>query len=114
MDAFAERPYVDPAKHGLTPLGEIDRPDVDYEFEIFASWKHEDGRLFWADDSGCSCPAPFEDYKTLADLQIGTAKECAAAIDRWIDDSYASDWAKAEMRKSGIALKERIRQAVRS
>ena len=43
----------------------IARPD---EAKTFVVWKHKDGRVFWAHDSGCSCPSPFEDYNNLSDL----------------------------------------------
>lgn len=60
--------YYQPEKFGLTLLDEIDDPQACYSFDILAVWQHEDGRLFWASDSGCSCPSPFEDFTSLDDL----------------------------------------------
>lgn len=53
--------YYNPAKYGLTPIGEIDWSDGNYVFDLTVVWQGEDGRFWRGDDSGCSCPAPFED-----------------------------------------------------
>lgn len=53
--------YYDPEKFGLTTIGEIDWSDGGYEFDLTVVFKREsDGRFVYAEDSGCSCPAPFE------------------------------------------------------
>lgn len=55
--------YYDPAKHGLEIVGSIEEDDLDYEFNIFLVLKHtESGKVFYCDDSGCSCPTPFEGF----------------------------------------------------
>lgn len=61
-------PYYDPEKFDLAIVHEIDDPNASYEYETMVLWRHADGRLFYATDSGCSCPTPFEDFKTLNDL----------------------------------------------
>ena len=58
----------DPEKYGLEIVGSLDDPDACYSFNILLVWQHADGRLFYATDSGCSCPSPFEGYKSLDDL----------------------------------------------
>ena len=53
-----------------------------WEFDMFAIWTN--GRsLFWATDSGCSCPMPFEDYNSAEDLTRATYKELVTAINSW-------------------------------
>lgn len=77
-------PYYHPESLGLTPVSSVDLGEV-YEFDIFVVWT--DGRtLYWADDSGCSCPIPFEDITTVADLQTGSAAECLRAFDAWLNE----------------------------
>lgn len=61
--------YHQPEKFGLTVVAEVDA-GASYEFDMTVVWKHEDGRLFWATDSGCSCPSPFEAYTSLDDLSV--------------------------------------------
>lgn len=61
-------PYYQPEAFGLTQIGLLDDPNACWSFNYLAVWQHEDGRVFWAQDSGCSCPSPFEDYNSLDDL----------------------------------------------
>ena len=61
--------YYQPEEFGLKKVAEYEQPDMSYEFAMAVVWEHEEsGRLYWATDSGCSCPSPFEDYTTLESL----------------------------------------------
>lgn len=54
--------YSNPENCGLKLLGGL-YEDLCYEFNDLIVLKHkESGKLFWATDSGCSCPTPFEGY----------------------------------------------------
>lgn len=53
--------YYDPEKFGLTKVAEIDTAGG-YEFDITVVFRKEDGSFWYAQDSGCSCPTPFEDH----------------------------------------------------
>lgn len=54
--------YSSPEKFGLTTIGEVDWSSGSYEFDLTVVWKREsDGKFVYAEDSGCSCPSPFED-----------------------------------------------------
>jgi hypothetical protein len=44
--------YYDPAKFGLTPIGEIDFSSGSYEFDILAVWRDHSGAFRWGRDSG--------------------------------------------------------------
>lgn len=59
--------YYYPEDYDLTVVAEIDNGES-YEFDKVVVWKHKDGTLYWQEDSGCSCPTPFEDYSDLASL----------------------------------------------
>lgn len=88
MIDYDENIYDYPEKHGLTLVEAIDDPDACYSFGIFALWRHEDGRLFYAQDSGCSCPSPFETYDSLNDLTELTNnswKDFEKAVNEWQD-----------------------------
>lgn len=55
--------YYDAADYGYELVAEMDDETLSYEFHMLVVWRRiSDGRLFWAEDSGCSCPSPFEDY----------------------------------------------------
>lgn len=74
--------YCDPEAFGLTTVGEIDWTDADYEFDLTAAWVDASGHYYWADDSGCSCPTPFEDITSLSDLQSGSLDALLAHLRR--------------------------------
>lgn len=66
-------PYNNPDKFGLTPVAMVDwlGDDACYEFSMTQVWfDQEEKKFYWADDSGCSCNAPFE-YFEEGDLRSG-------------------------------------------
>jgi hypothetical protein len=70
--------------------------DLSYEFDEFIVWRDAAGAFLWASDSGCSCPAPFEDV-TLQDLGKGTAAHAHAALDKWAGSDPAKLSSMAEL-----------------
>lgn len=65
---YGNDPYNNPQAFGLEIIGTLDDPEACYSFDYLIVWKHTDGRVFYAQDSGCSCPSPFEDFGSLDDL----------------------------------------------
>ena len=65
---YFEDVYSSPERYGLRILDEIDDPEASYSFDMLVVWQHEDGRLFWGGDSGCSCPSPFEGQDSIDNL----------------------------------------------
>lgn len=70
--SWDNNPYDNPENFGLTLVAEMSWHAPCYDFDYTVAWQGEDGTLYWASDSGCSCPSPFEDYSTLEDLTTGT------------------------------------------
>jgi len=59
---YYNRPYNKPELYGFETLDEIDIDQESYQFNIIAVLRRKsDGTLWWAHDSGRSCPNPFED-----------------------------------------------------
>lgn len=55
--------YSSPERVGLEVVGEVSFDDDSYQFDLGVVWWHPERRVFfYAEDSGCSCPSPFEDY----------------------------------------------------
>ena len=55
--------YYDPADFGLVLVETLDEAGLSYEYNTLIVLQHTASkRLFWASDSGCSCPTPFENY----------------------------------------------------
>lgn len=77
--------YGQPEAFGLTLVGCASDDTMDYQFDMFAVWQDRDGVFYWAEDSGCSCPSPFENFTRLdyEDVTKGTASQCHGALDDW-------------------------------
>jgi hypothetical protein len=66
--SYGEGPFDKPQDFGLEIIHTI-AAEPDYSFDMLVVWNRlSDGALFFAQDSGCSCPSPFEEYYTLDDL----------------------------------------------
>ena len=62
--------YYSPEDLGLESIASLDLDNEPYQFDIVAVWRHtETGRVYWATDSGCSCPSPFENFNKLEDFE---------------------------------------------
>lgn len=75
--------YYNPEKFNLEIVIVLDEEYLSYEFNMFVVWKDTNGGLYYATDSGCSCPSPFEDYTSLADLTFATKAEIVSALEVW-------------------------------
>jgi len=61
-------PYSSPGNCGLELVATLEDNEP-WQFDIIAFWKDKlSGRYFMAHDSGCSCPSPFEDVRSVSDL----------------------------------------------
>lgn len=75
--------YYNPEQYGLEKIAEIDG-DGGYEFDLLVVWKQPaTGKWFWAQDSGCSCPSPFDGYgiNDLTELVLPDFKEVCSKRD---------------------------------
>jgi hypothetical protein len=55
--------YYSPEKYNLVIVGTLDEENLSYEFNMLCVWHHTPtGRVYYGQDSGCSCPSPFEGY----------------------------------------------------
>lgn len=63
---------MSPEVFGLVIIGSVDWDNIPYQFNQTMVFRNtESGKFYWADDSGCSCPMPFENT-TTDDLASGT------------------------------------------
>lgn len=74
--------YYNPQEWGLTAVAEIDYSSGSYEFDLRVVWVNEEGALFTARDSGCSCPMPFEDYHSIEQLDRVDFRELESELER--------------------------------
>lgn len=64
--------YYSPEQFDLEVVGEVQKV-LYYEFDILVVWRDGRGKLWYAQDAGCSCPAPFE-HTGLGDLSPLTTR----------------------------------------
>lgn len=92
-------PYSSPEKHGLVIVYTMNEPGLSYEFNEVVLWRRtDDGKLFWAHDSGCSCPSPFENYSGVADLS--PLPETASDLELVLADSAFQYGDRLEFREA--------------
>lgn len=103
--------YYSPEKYGLEIVGQVDWTDEAYQFDMTVVWRRvADGQLLYADDSGCSCPSPFEDHGVTDLVEasmfevsthlIETAKQRANRfVDYGNEDADVSDYHAMEINK---------------
>lgn len=52
--------YYSPGDFGLEIVGDFEFSEPDYSFDMCVVWKEARGKYWVGEDSGCSCPSPFE------------------------------------------------------
>lgn len=80
--------YYQPENFGLTQVAQIEWAEPDYSFNMGVVWKDADGQLFYGEDSGCSCPSPFEDFTSLESLEKLTFPELEAKLKERAETEY--------------------------
>lgn len=97
--------YYNPEEWDLIPFAELELTEPDYSFDILMVWKHiKTGVLYWESDSGCSCPSPFEDVRTIDELYT---------LETELDYRYFEDVAKtADDRAAMSAFLHKVRRAM--
>lgn len=82
--------YSNPENFGLEAIGEIDWFQDSYGFDLTTIWRDkETGVLYYADDSGCSCPSPYEDFRSKDELTETTPQELQLHLQgRNLDDKW--------------------------
>jgi hypothetical protein len=108
MSDEKHNPYYHPEKLGIKEVLIIDENDQGYEFNTLCFFVHEDGRIFSAQDSGCSCPTPFEDFEgaMIEDCKLTLVTSYAQALriyTEWFEDvkKYhgSADKSESDLRK---------------
>jgi hypothetical protein len=79
--------YYQPEKFGLSIVAETDQSGS-YEFDMFVVWQDVNGNYYWATDSGCSCPSPFENHTSVAHLTADSASDIMREYSNWYDERY--------------------------
>lgn len=79
--------YYQADAFGLEIVAEVSWSAPCYDFDLTVVWVDKDGNYYWASDSGCSCPSPFEDYTSIDMLNQGTKWEAINALTATLNES---------------------------
>lgn len=120
-DYYARNLYYQPEKNGFTLLGEVDFSDGCYQFDLLIVLQDNvTGRLYYAEDSGCSCPSPFESVTREELAPASGADEIRSRLDYRYSElvayekeyrSYYSQPESARVMDDIIQLMRKVREA---
>jgi hypothetical protein len=111
MSYYDNDPYYSPEKFDLEIIDSLEFSDAYYQFDMRVVWRHtETGKFYTARDSGCSCPAPFENYNSLDDLdELTDWTELQAEVDSAINDLWNSN---PDIAGEGASFVGKVREAM--
>lgn len=114
--SWDHNPYSTPEAYGLATVGEVEWGDGCYSFDLTVVWRDTTtGALYYADDSGCSCPTPFQDTGRDDLTLIDRPQTLIDHINERISELY--EWNETENeRAKGDAgqLVQKVRKAAAS
>jgi len=100
--------YYSPDEYGVHVFGEVDLAEPYYSFDLLVVWRDASRSFYFATDSGCSCPAPFENVRSVEDLE-GPMK--AAELVKFLE-TFEYEWGNPEYYRPGIVdLIAKVRNA---
>ena len=95
--------YYDPEDFNTVLIGDFELSEPSYSFDTVAVWRDERGQFWVGQDSGCSCPLPFEDIRDLNSLDgPHTRTTLQAALEGIIsrEVGYSTTYPLAKLKRS--------------
>lgn len=106
--------YYSPDKHDLEVVGDLELYEPNYSFDTVVAWRHvPTGEVYWAHDSGCSCPSPFENYNSVSDL-TKISSENFSDLEEFVAHAYDANARADFLRKVSLAIAGEWKRAVKS
>lgn len=101
-------PYYNPERFGLEKIGEFDWDEPCYSFDLCVVWKERRGRYWVGNDSGCSCPSPFDSVTDINELDGPLTKDgLRKRLDSLIEERTYG-YPKAVLKKSASEILSRL------
>ena len=87
--------YNQPEHFGLQFIGSLQWGEPDWDFNITAVLHDGEDKFYVINDSGCSCPMPFEDFTSLDKVEPKTKWEVIAELTErlkhFVEYAYKTD-----------------------
>lgn len=105
--------YYDPQDFDLNVEGSFDWAEPDWSFDMLVVWSDERGQYWVGQDSGCSCPSPFEDVTDVNELdgpytKAGLKSRLNYLVSKRVEDPMYSDYSAAKLLGSARDILQRI------
>lgn len=105
--------YYNPEAFGLELVGAFEWTEPSWSFDTLAVWKERRGRYWIGEDSGCSCPSPFEDITDINQLdgpytKDGLRKRIDYRIKEQTERDYSYGYSKAQLKKFASDILSRL------
>lgn len=101
--------YYSPQDFGLEIVGDIEKSDGCYQFDLTVVWKQARGKYWIGQDSGCSCPSPFEDVRDVNELDGPYTKDGLRKRLNYLSDTdQYMQISKAEYKREITSILSRI------
>lgn len=109
--------YNQPGSFDLTFIGSIEWDDEPWQFNLTGVWIDADKNVYYGDDSGCSCPSPFEDIESADDLfKCERIQELIDYLNGRVEDAVTDRYSprdRDELTGEVGELIVRVREAIR-
>lgn len=105
--------YYNPEAFGLEVVGDFEWSEPDWSFDMLVVWKESRGKYWIGEDSGCSCPSPFENITDINELdgpfnKDSLRKRIDFLIEERTSKGYSYGYSKAELKKFASDILSRL------
>lgn len=105
--------YYNPEDYGLEVVGQFEWTEPNWSFDTLVVWKEKRGRYWIGEDSGCSCPTPFENITDINQLdgpytKDGLRKRLNFRIEEQTAGEYHYGYPKAKLKRFASDILSRI------
>lgn len=105
--------YYNPEQYGVEVVGEFEWSEPSWSFDTLVVWRQARGKYWIGQDSGCSCPTPFENITDINELdgpynKDGLRKRLDFLIEEHTDSRYSYGYPKSELKKYASEILSRI------
>ena len=105
--------YYNPQAYGAEVVGEFEWSEPDWSFDMLVVWRTGRGQYWIGEDSGCSCPSPFEEVLDINSLdgpytKDGLRKRINQRIEERKSGQHDYGYSKSELKRFAREILNRL------